>query len=258
MSQSQASFRSSNYTKQSWEVVGKRIEKQGFLPQNFEVMATRKVVIDPMFRDYGGGVAKDQSNITHGDLTSSQEKNNKHKQLEEERLRAKQELEKAIVEAFNKGRESGIKQGQEQGQNKLEEVQKRSSQLISQLNGEFNKQLKTISDLATSLALEVSKKIIDYAVEINPEYLTQIIKHGVSLAGSAQIKSIRVSQEDHEFLTVIGKKELVGEEIAKIEFVPDADLKSGCLIESSAGVVDYRLDQAFERIKDELVRKSDL
>jgi flagellar biosynthesis/type III secretory pathway protein FliH len=37
-------------------------------------------------------------------------------------------------------------------------------------------------------------------------------------------------------------------------FVQDETIRAGCVVETSSGEVDFRLDQAWERIKDNVVK----
>ena len=89
---------------------------------------------------------------------------------------------------------------------------------------------------------------------INPEYITQIVKEAVRSVGGASILRVRVSPEDMEFIKVVGLSEQLGELAKGWAFEADATIKSGCIVDSSAGEADFQLDRAWERIRAGVIK----
>jgi flagellar biosynthesis/type III secretory pathway protein FliH len=91
-------------------------------------------------------------------------------------------------------------------------------------------------------------------VDINPEYIIDIIKEGIALAGGAKIKSIKVSPQDLEFLNLLNLSKQFKKFDGGWSFEGDDTIKSGCVVEMIGGVVDYQIDKAWERIRDQVVK----
>src|SRR5690606_16120529 len=98
---------------------------------------------------------------------------------------------------------------------------------------------------AVALALEISKKIIDTTVEVNPEYLVHIVREALGQAGAAAIRKIRVSPQDYEFIEVVGLRRQFESE-GSWDFEADETIRSGCIVETSGGEIDFQLDRAWE------------
>ena len=107
---------------------------------------------------------------------------------------------------------------------------------------------------AVELAVDMARNIIEGAVEINPEYIIPIIREAIQMAGGATIERVRVSPEDMEFIEVIGVAKRLKEHDGSWNFEADPEIKSGCVVDTSAGQVDYQLDQAWARARDEVLK----
>ena len=107
---------------------------------------------------------------------------------------------------------------------------------------------------AVELALQVARKIIEQAVEINPEYIIPIIREAITSSGSAIIRKVRISPQDMEFVEYAGLRKQLKEFDGSWDFEADESIRSGCIVETSASQIDYQLDKAWERVRDQVVK----
>ncbi len=255
---SQGSYTPSQYEDATWEMLGERIETQDFQPLEIPVLPSHKQYVDPMFADFGGTYMGQEPVRWHLPPELAYEGSGSRKAEEEEQEPlaglTESQVEQLTQEAFEEGRKSGLQEAEQKRELELKTFNERLQTLFEDMQKQLEEHLQLVEKQAVQLALAVSKKIIDRAVEINPEYIVDIISKAVALAGTASVKTIRVSPQDHEFIEVVG----VGKSIKGFEehwqFVPDASIKAGCIVETSGGEIDYQLDPAWERIEAQVVK----
>jgi flagellar biosynthesis/type III secretory pathway protein FliH len=256
----QNTYRETAYEDASWEVVGQPPSKEEFLPEKFPVLGRADVLVDPMFADFGGlesGDLPERWHLPEGVGYYPKEEGVEAAREEENRLTLKEEeYQRALAEAHEKGKEEGALDASIQYTQKLQEIEQRLNtilqDIVQQVRGEVAKSERD----SVQLALSIAEKLLGTAVEINPEYIVQVVKEGLTLAGAATIYKIRVSTEDMEFIEVLGISRTLQSNDSNWTFEADSTIRAGCVLETSAGEVDFRLDAAFERIKDAVMKAS--
>jgi flagellar biosynthesis/type III secretory pathway protein FliH len=118
----------------------------------------------------------------------------------------------------------------------------------------MNQELQALEASAVKLAVEIGEKIVGHAVEINPEYITNIVRQALGKAGGAAIKTVRVSPQDLEFIQVVGVAKQLKEFDGTWAFEADDTIRAGCVVSTSAGEVDFQIDKAWERMRDAVLK----
>lgn len=257
----QAAYIETPYEDQSWEVVGTFKDEQIFVPTQFEVAQSDAFQHDKMFADFGGH-SQGMTVRVHGDdvdgriggLTAN--KRDYDQEIEDLKARHARELEATRTEAQEEGRTVALQEMIEKQNAHLEQLRERFGALLQDLNTQFAERVQIAQTRALELSVEIGRKIIETAVEINPEYIIPILKDAIHNTGTATILSVRVSPEDMEFIRVVGVDRHLSEYDGSWEFVADATVRSGCIVDTSAGEIDFQLDKAWERMKDSIVRIS--
>lgn len=256
--ESQTNYQETEYADNSWEVIGEMSDEFVFIPLEVDVLEGELVATDPMFANYGGlpeqesvtrwHLPKDAAVPTKG-LTAAEEE-------EEEDLRIKlteEELEEVKKKAFNNGKDKGLELAGIENNEKLKVLEERYVTLANDLQQQLRERISQTELRAVELAVAISKKILDTTVDINPEYISQIVSEALELTGSAVVKKIRVSPQDLEFIEVVGLESRVGGDEAW-EWEADPSIKSGCVVETTAGEIDYQLDHAWERVREKVIK----
>ncbi len=256
---SQADFESSPWADSSWEIVGEVPKGEEFFPMKLAPVPGTEAVADPMFADFGG-----RAEVHAGDRWHLPEHLGGEQRVREGRANAQEEAGKAQVAEFERQKAEAFEQGQVHGRveaeaaqaEKLEVINASLQTLVQDMKTQLAEAMLHISKRASQLAVEISKKIIDSAVEINPEYIANIVQQALPLAGGAGIRKVRVSPQDMEFIEVVGVHRVFKDFDESWAFEADPTIRAGCIVETSAGEIDFDLDHAFDRLKEKIVTVS--
>jgi len=249
----QSSYRPSQYSDERWEIIGTVSDHDEFLPLSIEVVETAgRRSVDPMFEDYGGTTSSAVKQRFHAEggmvATRETEAVAPHAEIDVA------QLDHAREEGFLQGIEAGKAAAAEEHEAALAELKERLNTLLSDLATQLQEEVAQSERHAIDFCLSLAHKMVGHAVEINPEYVVKLIHDALSLCGAANIHKVRVSPEDLEFIEVLGVAKSFKEYDGSWAFVADDTIRAGCVVETSAGEVDHRLDTAWERVKDNVVK----
>lgn len=253
----QAAYRETPYAPESWEILGEYDDHPEFQPMQLEVLQREELIIDPMFADYGGISRRKAALRYHVSEDAEQIYAEADQQPEQQVPRVsltEEELEQIKNEAIESGRQQVRQELESKEQERWAGLEQRFQTVINDLIAQVKQHQEEIEKSAVNLTLEISRRIIAQAVEINPEYIVDIINQAVAKAGGAAIRKIRVSPEDMEFIEVVGIARKIKDYDQNWVFESDGSIRSGCIVETSAGQIDFQLDAAWERIKEQVVR----
>lgn len=249
-------FDDGEYTDQSWELVGEVKFTEEFEPMQLEELDGRSLAGEPMFEDYGGNELKGSGPRFH--LPTEQAKDIVDGLKEEEDpnrvVMRIEELEAMKAEAFAAGRAEAEQEAEAKQKERFATVEAQMSQLLQDIQTQLNEQLLVVEKNAVQFALDVAEKVIFRTVEINPEYIATVIKEAIDLTGSGKIKRVRVSKDDFEFIEYAGIAKSLKEFDGSWAFEADEGIKAGCVVDTSAGEIDYQIDKSWERVKENVVK----
>jgi len=212
-----------------------------------------------MFADYGG-IAKDGSTKRwhlpeHLSWQGPQAIAAKEAVVEPGKISLlEEELAAKLAAAEENGRNKALIEATEKQTQRMAEIEARMQNVLQDMVNQLNEELLQVEKSAVDLAIEISKKIVNYAVEINPEYLLELVRQALKQVGGATVRKIRISPQDSEFIEIIGVARFLKEFDGSWQFESDDSIKTGCVVETSAGEIDYQLDAAWERVKDEILK----
>ncbi|RMD83751.1 MAG: hypothetical protein D6808_08165 [Candidatus Dadabacteria bacterium] len=244
------------FEEMSFEVLSEGASKDEFEPIVLEKIQSEPPPDSPIFKDYGGTVPDIENAIRVHSPTGLRlkDKKDRRRRVQEEREGfTKKEIEKIREEAQKLIRLQVMDEAAKHYEEKLENVKDQFATMIARLVEQTNRIVRQIEIDAVNLAVMIAKKIVDTTVEINPEYIVDIVREALNLTGTAVVKKVRISPQDKEFFDVIGIEKTLKGYDGMWEFEADETIKSGCVIETSAGEIDYQLDKAWERIAESVV-----
>lgn len=257
---SQVSYKPTDWDDQSWEVVGRFEDSKEFVPAEFKVLPASDVTIDPMFADYGGLPPKSERRWHKAEyhvndasqMRSREERREQEEQQQREQL--EQVVEAARAQAFAEGLEQGRRESAQAHDAKLAELRQKIQTVLQDFQRQNVEMVQRVEQQAVGLSLDISKKIIAEAVEINPEYVFNVISEALKQCGTAIIRRVRVSPEDLEFLNLVGIEKHVKDFDGTWHFESDPSVRAGCVVDTSAGEVDFQLDKAWERVREKIIK----
>ena len=252
---SQQSYHETPYEDQDFEVVGVRSPHDSFVPMEIDTVDGERMTIDPMFPDYGGrygspGVKRPY--VRPGEVVKK--KTQEQEDTEQGILRIKKaDIDRAIEEARAQAREEALAALSAEHEQRLRDIEERVHAIFRDYQSQIGESMSGIERSAADLAVAISEKVVGYAVEINPEYIIPVVQDALKLVGSAHVARVRVSPQDMEFIEVLHVQSAV-RDFAEFKFEADDTIRSGCVVDTSAGAIDFQLDKAWERVRDDVVK----
>jgi len=258
---SQAAYRGTPYEDSSWEVVGEFLNSQEFEPVEFNVVSSSELVSDPMFADFGGRSEGDKDKRYHiptgmsfaaarrlrGDMTEIEDDPNVQKIH-------KDELQKMLQQAVEQGRAEALAEATLQTNEQIKALEDRYGTIVQDVANQLVEGHRQTEKQALELALSISQKLVGSVVEINPEYVLEIIQQALKQTGGATIRLIKVSPQDLEFIQLLNLPKHFKEFDGTWKFESDDSIRAGCVVITTAGDVDFQLDQAWARVQDQIMR----
>lgn len=256
----QEQFKETAYQDQSYEVLGERQNLENFEPLEMQVLEGDEFLIDPMFRNFGG--LPEQKTIQRWHLPEnlaykSPNNNNEKKEQEEieQSIKLKEEELAAVKAAsYEAGHKAGLEEAVAINLEKMQQVEQNLQGMLADLQKQMAEQVQQLEKAAVELSLQISKKLIASNVEFNPEYIIEIVREALSKCGAATIRKIKVSPQDMEFIKIVGIAKEFKEHQGDWQFEADPEVQSGCIVETSAGEMDFQLDKAWDRVAENVIK----
>lgn len=161
-------------------------------------------------------------------------------------------------EAFNEGFEEGRVQAEQTLKIKIDEMMSEASAVLQQAYIEKERIIQEAEPFLVELSCAIAEKIIDRQLELKPEYSVELIKKSLSRKREQGVLTLCVSPSQFAFVQAAREElSLVIDSQAELQILPDASVQDrGCVIRSSFGSVDARIDTQLSEIKKELLRIS--
>jgi flagellar assembly protein FliH len=183
----------------------------------------------------------------------AQQELNEWRTREEESFRSQLEEEKrrGYDEGYQLGIEDGIQHAKEQYQIHLQ----KAADILEQAYQEKAAIIQEADPFVIELTMEIAKKVIQQELKTHPDALLHIIKQTLSSVYETDSISIGVAPEDFSFVQK-QREQLLAMENGQVEIkvFPDYSIQQGgCIIRTSSGSVDARIDVQLSEIKKVLL-----
>jgi flagellar assembly protein FliH len=172
---------------------------------------------------------------------------------EEERFRIQFEEEKK--RGYNEGYEKGIEEGRHFGLGQYKEMLEKANGILEHAYQDKQAVIQEAEPFVIELSLEIAKKVLQQELTTNQEALIQMIK--VSLSGVYESDSLSICVAPEDFAFVQKQREqllaVVNGQV-EVKVFPDYSIQhGGCIIRTSSGSVDARIDVQLSEIKKTLL-----
>lgn len=167
-------------------------------------------------------------------------------------------VEAVKSEAFNEGFEEGKQQAEIALKSKIDEMMNEASSVLKQAYVEKERIIQEAEPFLVALSCSIAEKIIDKQLSIEPEYTVELIKSSLARKREQGILTLCVAPSQFDFVQSAREElSLVIDSQAELQILPDPTVQDrGCVIRSSFGSVDARIDTQLAEIKKELLRIS--
>ncbi|MEY4669768.1 MAG: hypothetical protein RL518_2467 [Pseudomonadota bacterium] len=187
-------------------------------------------------------------------VVSTSELEQLQKNWDEERLALQAQHEQQLEEVKSALQQEFSAQLAQESDAKIRAIEERYRTIIDDMQGQIRQEVDAVERRAVEFAMQVARKLVGTIVDINPEYILQVIKEAIALTGGATIKAIRVSPQDLEFIKMLSPERQFKEFDGSWSFRADDTIRAGCVLETSSGEVEFDLEKAWERIKESVTK----
>lgn len=194
-------------------------------------------------------------------VSDAQESMEKQKQIAEQQFEEwkRIEQEKLLVEmeeikkvSFNQGYEDGAQHAQQEFCSKID----LAKEVIEQAYEEKKEIIREAEPFVIDLSIQIAEKIIKKELETEPNLLIEMIKQNLLYSNERSMITICVSPDDFDF--VQNQRNQLLESIegqVEVKIVPEHSIeKGGCVVRTSYGSIDARIDVQLKEIKQALFR----
>lgn len=164
------------------------------------------------------------------------------------------ERQRVLDEAHQQGYAAGVEQARADNEGRLQELQ----QLIGSMRGALSDGIGGAEDLIVEIAFEAVCRILGDALG-RREGVLAVVREVIRGVRERENLVVRVAPQDYELIAGERQRLLRNGDASRIELVSDERIElGGCLIETSGGTLDGRLETQLQRLRDTLVSASRL
>ncbi|MFC3746291.1 FliH/SctL family protein [Paenibacillus sp. GCM10012306] len=179
----------------------------------------------------------------------------------EEWWRQRREQDEHLVEAvkseaFQQGYQEGVQRAEEEMQRKLAEMMEEARAVLQEAYKARDVIIQEAEPFLVELSCDIAEKIVDKQLTLEPQFAMELIRKNLARKREQGLISLCVSPAQFAFVNAAREElALAVDSQAELQILPDSTVKDqGCVIRSSFGSIDARIDTQLSEIKKELVR----
>jgi flagellar assembly protein FliH len=172
---------------------------------------------------------------------------------EEEAFRL--ELEEKTRQGYEEGYQLGFQEGTQHAAEQCQIQLQKAADILALAYQEKTAIIQEADPFVIELTLEIAKKVLQQELKTHPDTLIHIIKQTLASVYETQSVSIGVAPEDFSFVQK-QREQLLAMNNGQVEIkvFPDYSIEQGgCVIRTSSGSVDARIDVQLSEIKKVLL-----
>jgi len=162
-----------------------------------------------------------------------------------------EQIAKLEKRAYDKGFRDGERAGKQAGEQIIDETVQRYEKAINELATSYNGVLETVERKTVQLALEISRKIIQREVSLDPDLVAALATVALRRVQSHQAITLRVSRVDYPRL-----REAVADVNSTVSVVEDGTLDRGdFMIDTAQSHLDGRIISQIETLSRAMLQE---
>lgn len=173
----------------------------------------------------------------------------------------RREQDEHLVDALkSEGYEHGYNEGrvkaEEELQIRVEEMMAEAQRVLEEAYHAKDQIIQEAEPFLVELSTAIAEKVIDKQLTIESDYIIDLIRNNLSRKREQGTIILCVAPSQYSFVQAAREElSLAIDSQAELKILPDATVKDrGCVIRSSFGSVDARIDTQLTEIKKELIR----
>jgi flagellar assembly protein FliH len=165
--------------------------------------------------------------------------------------------EQSRKDGWNEGFKAGYQEGHEVAVAEMRGLVGALGTIRKGLEESRSQMLRELEKEITTLALEIAEKLALQEITTSPEAVIKLVRKVVERSGSRKSLKVRLSPDDYRCLKE-AQKDLFASmaDMDELDLVEDESLRAGdCVVETSAGIVDARMERRLERLKNSVMEE---
>ncbi|MNO39574.1 flagellar assembly protein H [compost metagenome] len=179
----------------------------------------------------------------------------------EEWWRQRREQDEHLVEAvkseaYQQGYQEGLAQAELEMSRKMAEMMEEARQVLQDAYRAKEVIIQEAEPFLVELSCDIAEKIVDKQLTVEPQFAMDLIRKNLARKREQGLISLCVSPAQFSFVNAAREElALAVDSQAELQILPDSTVRDhGCVIRSSFGSIDARIDTQLAEIKKELVR----
>lgn len=179
----------------------------------------------------------------------------------EEWWRQRREQDEHLVEAVkSEAYQQGYQEGQAQAElemsRKMAEMMEEARQVLQEAYRAKEVIIQEAEPFLVELSCSIAEKIVDKQLTVEPQFAMDLIRKNLARKREQGLISLCVSPAQFSFVNAAREElAMAVDSQAELQILPDSTVKDhGCVIRSSFGSIDARIDTQLAEIKKELIR----
>ncbi|MDT3424514.1 flagellar assembly protein FliH [Paenibacillus forsythiae] len=160
------------------------------------------------------------------------------------------------AEAYSQGYNEGLLQAEKEMKVKLANVMEEAQAVLLEAYKARDVIIQEAEPFLVELSCDIAEKIVEKQLTVEPAFTIDLIKRNLARKREQGIISLCVNPKQFTFVNAAREElTLAIDSQAELQILPDSTVTDhGCVIRSSLGSVDARIDTQLEEIKKELIR----
>ncbi|MCL6603092.1 MAG: flagellar assembly protein FliH [Paenibacillus sp.] len=165
-------------------------------------------------------------------------------------------VEAVKSEAYQQGYQEGVSQAEEEMKLRVAEMMEEARTVLSEAYRARDVIIQEAEPFLVELSCDIAEKIVEKQLTIEPEFTMDLIKKNLARKREQGLISLCVSPPQFTFVNAAREElSLAIDSQAELQILPDSTVRDhGCVIRSSFGSIDARIDTQLTEIKKELLR----
>ena len=179
----------------------------------------------------------------------------------EEWWRERREQDELLIEAvksegYQQGYQEGLAQAEQEMSRRLAEMMEEARTVLQEAYRARDVIIQEAEPFLVELSCDIAEKIVDKQLTIEPQFAMDLIRKNLARKREQGLISLCVSPAQFAFVNAAREElSLAVDSQAELQILPDSTVRDlGCVIRSSFGSIDARVDTQLAEIKKELLR----
>ncbi|MNB90045.1 flagellar assembly protein H [compost metagenome] len=165
-------------------------------------------------------------------------------------------IEAVKSEAFQQGYQEGLTQAEHEMAKRMNEMMEEARVVLQEAYKARDVIIQEAEPFLVELSCSIAEKIVDKQLTVEPQFAMDLIRKNLARKREQGLISLCVSPSQFSFVNAAREElALAVDSQAELQILPDSTVKDmGCVIRSSFGSIDARIDTQLSEIKKSLVR----